>query len=100
MSHVAKTPSFNTGSGSDGADPRSLRLWNLLNQASEIIDDIEITLRNQREQARAAARAMADATTPRSVELINLIRDMHTAPNARAAVNATGFSARQLGSVN
>ncbi|MCR9141912.1 MAG: hypothetical protein NXI24_06640 [bacterium] len=63
---------------SNAAGDRNLRLWNLLNQASEIIDEIEVTLRANRDQARQSALAAADATSPQSLRLINLVRDMHT----------------------
>ncbi|MEQ9366920.1 MAG: hypothetical protein RIF32_21960 [Leptospirales bacterium] len=62
---------------SRAAGDRNLRLWNLLNQASEIIDGIEATLRTQRDQARESARAAADATSPRALRWIDLVREMH-----------------------
>ena len=52
----------------------------LLDQASEIIDGIEVTLREQRDQARTAAREAADATTPEGQRLVDLVREMHLAP--------------------
>lgn len=63
---------------SNTAGHRNLRLWNLLNQASEIIDDIEATMRVQRDQARQTARAAADATSPEALRLIELVREMHS----------------------
>lgn len=68
------------GSGESDPVKRSQQLQLLLDQAGEIIDGIEVTLREQRDQARAAALEAADATTPESQRLIDLMREMHLQP--------------------
>ena len=87
---MSNTMPLNRTSGMPGhtlpVDPRSLRLWNLLNQASEIMDDIGSTLHSRRLAAREAARAHADATTADSLRRGELVRQMHTVANAPAAV--------------
>lgn len=67
-----------SGASPAAAGKRSLQLWNLLSEASEIIDDIGTTLRSNRDQARENARAAADATSPEAKRLIELVRDMHS----------------------
>ncbi len=72
---------------------QSRQLQLLLDQASDIIDGIEVTLREQRDQARAAAREAADATTPEGQRLVELVRKMHLAP-ANASEARSGYDRR------